>query len=265
MNDFLLLEHSKLLETLYITFYDFKSELKPMETLKTKEKFYFVKKLELNICYENLKNLNLNDFLEMFPNLIDLYVDLNSFCYPIKPVHQKKVIITENENSKINKIKLNLSNDEKIEIILNCVPYNKLKSFELLADSIDIDDFPFFSRNDVMFECLEKFHFSLDDQSLSIIKKTKKKELIKYLHNNIDNMPNLKEFYFLFNYEKINQKYFLKFIKKVLTLKSLKKLFIIINRKVLNDKLLYTFKELNELFPKINFHKFHQIKIYKLF
>ena len=71
-NDFLQLQYATLLETLIIYFNDNESDLKLMETLKNKEKYYFVKKLKLNL----IRNYyNLNELINIFPNLFELIVE----------------------------------------------------------------------------------------------------------------------------------------------------------------------------------------------
>ena len=273
INYFLLLEPSKLLESLIISFYDndFTSieekEEKVMKSLKTKQKFYSVKKLKINLY----QSLNLNDLINFFPNLLDLNVEYWE-KYPLlscgarAEIGPKNIIIEENENSKINNIKLSLYAANYITIELNCIPYNILKSFDLYTDYIEIDNFPFFkSKCNIIFNCLESFHFSLNDRDgwLSEEKKIKKEKekLIENLYKNIDKMPNLTDFYFNFNCENINENFYIKFIEKVLTLKSLKKIFININNSI-NE---YLELDLKQLFPEKDFNKYEKVEIYKLY
>jgi hypothetical protein len=285
INYILLLEPSKLLESLTISFYDtdFTSIKKVMESLKTKEKYYSVKKLKLNIrdC------LNLNDLINFFPNLVDLNVEyLKCYgwytCGGEPMIEPKKIIIEENENSKINNINLSLYAEDGITIELNCMPYNKLKSFDLYTDYIEIDNFPFFkskcniifnclesfpffkSKCNIIFNCLESFHFSLNDQDGVLIEKIKKEELIKNLYKNIDKMPNLIDFYFNFNCENLNENFYINFIEKVLTLKSLKKIFININNNIKNLRIREDLKlDLKQFFPEKDFNKYEKVEIYK--
>ena len=270
INYFLLLEPSKLLESLILySIFGFESFV---ESLKTKEKYYSVKKLKI-IIY---RSLNLNDLTIFFPNLLDLNVEYRKdyinkinvcgFRHGFIPaISPKKIIIEENENSKINNIKLSLHAKDGITIELNCMPYNILKSFDLYTDYIDIDNFPFFkSKCNIIFNCLESFHFSLNDlnwlREEKKTKKEKKKELIENLYKNIDKMPNLTDFYFNFKYENINENFYIKFIEKVLTLKSLKKIFIKINYSI-NE---YLEPDLKQFFPEKDFNKYEKVEIYKL-
>jgi len=236
-----------------------------MKSLKTKEKCYSVKKLKLKIKISH--SLNLNDLINFFPNLLDLNVEYLKcygwYTFGDKPnIEPKKIIIEENENSKINNIKLSLYAENGITIELNCMLYNKLKSFDLYTDYIEIDNFPFFkSECNNIFNYLESFHFSLNDQDGVLREKIEKEKLIKNLYKNIDKMPNLTDFYFNFNCENINENFYIKFIKKVLTLKSLKKIFININNSI-NE---YLELDLKQLFPEKDFNKYEKVEIFKLY
>ena len=210
--------------------------------------------------------------INFFPNLLDLnveyrndYIEIKTVCGCrrgfIPAISPKKIIIEENENSKINNIKLSLHAIDGITIELNCMPYNKLKSFYLYTDYIEIDNFPFFkSKCNIIFNCLESFHLSLIDWDVELREK-KKEELIENLYKNIDKMPNLTDFYFNFNCENINENFYIKFIEKVLTLKSLKKIFININNSKFNE---YLELDLKQLFPEKDFNKYEKVEIYKL-
>ena len=230
-----------------------------METLKNKEKYYFVKKLKLNLS-RNYYNLNLNELINIFPNLFELIIETyyhNNFGYE-SSIHQNKLIITEIEKSKINNLKFVLFGKDKITINFNCVPYNKIKSFDLYTDSIDINNIPFFiNKNNVIFDCLETFHFALENCEEKLIEK---EDLIENLYNNIDKMPNLIDFYFSFYCKNINEIFYKKFVKKVLSLKSIKKIFIKINYCWKN----FEEEDLKQLFSNIDFNKFQKLKIYKL-
>ena len=157
---------------------------------------------------------------------------------------------------------MSLYAEDRITIELNCMPYNILKSFDLYTDYIEIDNFPFFkSKCNIIFNCLESFHFSLNDKDGVLREKIKKEELIENLYKNIDKMPNLTDFYFNFICENINENFYIKFIEKVLTLKSLKKIFININNSKFNE---YLELDLKQFFPEKDFNKYEKVEIYKL-
>ena len=214
------------------------------------------------------QSLNLNDLINFFPNLLDLNVEYWEeypwlSCGARAEIGPKNIIIEENENSKINNIKLSLYAANYITIKLNCIPYNILKSFDLYTDYIEIDNFPFFkSKCNIIFNCLESFHFNLSDDEVNLSEKIKKEELIENLYKNIDKMPNLTNFFFYIYCKNINENFFLKFIEKVLTLKSLKKIFIKINNSEFGE---YSKLDLKQFFPEKDFNKYEKVEIYKLY
>ena len=80
------------------------------------------------------------------------------------------------------------------------------------------------------------------------------------ISNCINNMPNLKRFYFHFNSNKINKKKYEDFINKILSL-NLEIICIGINK--CNEKYddYYSFKELKNINTNINFLNYENIKI----
>ena len=277
---FLLLENSSSLKEVTLTKYNdekniFMNTFKEIdcskgkyEKLKSYKKIHSVTKLKIN--QDNI--LNLNDFLNIFPNLSDLIIETHSYRYygrkytcGYEPnAGNKKVIITENPNSKITNIKFVLLGDDGYILKFNCQPFNKLKSFDLYADILDIDSLdclPFFKNKcDTLFNSLEIFSFTLSYYSEEF---KKEKELIENLYNNIDKMPNLIDFHFsFFIIENISENFYKKFIKKVLTLKSIKKIFIKIKENSWGKDSTYSKDALKKFFPHINFNKFHKVNIY---
>ena len=161
---FLSLNNSESLEKLII--YSFgKQELKKIISLKALQEIeineifdnqleYYgknpsVKKLKI-CCCKSRGNFNLLYFLENFPNLNDLTIDIN--C--IEPLftcewesHSKKydeqIIIKEDSKSMINKILINLKSEGYV-IKFNCAPYQNLEYIDLIIDRLDINNLPFF-------------------------------------------------------------------------------------------------------------------------
>ena len=170
--------------------------------------------------------------------------------------------MTENENSKIDDIKIFLSGEEGITLNIRCSPYNEIKSFDLSIDAINLESTPFFNNsNNIIFNSLETFKFVFEKPG-GTKSAQDRVQLINNIYNNIEKMPNLKEFYFsLSSIIDIDENFFNNFIKKVMTLSSIKKIYIEINSK--SDGSLYSIDELKVLFPEIDFKKFHKIDIYK--
>ena len=186
----------------------------------------------------------------------------------MKGLMKKKIIITQNKNSKIKNIKLFLIGDfgRKIEII--CESYSKIQSLDIYVDNIDINSLPFFQKNNkIIFNSLTTFKFSLycNNNSYEAFS-----ELMENFsdNDNIEKMPNLINLYFSILYGKesknITQIYIEGFIYKIISLKSIKNIFIQIGHKSYCDENdTYSKDELKNLFPKIDFNKFHKINICK--
>ena len=85
-------------------------------------------------------------------------------------------------------------------------------------------------------------------------------DILKNIYNNIDKMPNLNKFYFIIDTKGVQEDFFFKFIKKVLSLKSIRE--IGINFFGYHFNFLYQKKELRKIFPEINLNELY-IKIKK--
>ena len=103
----------------------------------------------------------------------------------------------------------------------------------------------------------------VDDHSFEVFTK-----LMENFYDNIDKMPNLINFSFSILYGKESKyitKIFIKsFIYKIISLKSIKNIFIQIgHNRYCDENHTYSKDELKNLFPKIDFNKFHKINICK--
>ena len=207
-------------------------------------------------------NLNLNDFLNIFPNLSHLIVETKTYrpkytCRYVPIIGEKKLIINQKSKSNINNLKFILIGNHARTLQFSCQPFNKIKSFNLYTDVVDISTLPFFKNKcNVIFSSLEFFNFSLEENL-----DKNGDELITNLYNNIDKMPNLIEFYFsvcIIN-ENLNETFYYNFVKKVITLKSIKKIFI-----RTSYSSIYSKNDLKLLFPGINFMKLLYINLIKI-
>ena len=268
INNFLLLTNINLLEEIYLTNYVNQGDIEQMLSVFLNDEknkiFNSATKIKLKICSGDL---NLDKFLNLFPNLNKLICETRYYCNmwtcDYEPtLAEKKIIITENENSKIDDIKIFLSGEEGITLNIRCSPYNKIKSFDLSIDAINLESNPFFNNsNNIIFNSLETFKFVFEEPNATNSAQDRV-QLINNIYNNIEKMPNLKEFYFsLSSIIDIDENFFNNFIQKVMTLSSIKKIYIEINSK--SDGSLYSIDELKVLFPEIDFKKFHKIDIYK--
>ena len=75
-------------------------------------------------------------------------------------------------------------------------------------------------------------------------------------------MPNLENFSLYIYKENIDREFFKRFLKKVLSLESIRNLYIDIKSKDKYEN--YSREELKELFPDINIYKLYRINIPKL-
>jgi len=231
LNHFLLLEETSLLEEIIMEDGIDESDLKEIKKEIERKKsgnYYSVKKIKLYRF-----NLNMDDFLNIFPNLSELIINIDCeptcSCGALPFIREKKIILTENPNSKIKNIKIVLIAKGPDTIKIQCLPYNKIESLDLCTDFINEDSFPLFkSEFNVIFNSLKVFRFTLKyppNPSESPL------AAIKYLFRNIDKMSNLTEFHFSFiNREKSgkntpNNELIKEIIRKIASLRSIKKYF----------------------------------------
>ena len=185
-----------------------------------------------------------------------------NFNYGPFTLREKNIIIHQDENSKIDNLKLYIPIGyiefyDDFELIFNSEPFEKIKYFDLTCDSPKFDIIPFFQKKCCnIFVSLLSFKFKLYTKNKYIFKR--KYDLINNFVNNINKMPNLREFIFSYDCENITKQFFINFVEKVLNLKFIKNIDININGK---DSI-YSKDELIKMFPKINFDKFHAIKIH---
>ena len=125
--------------------------------------------------------------------------------------------------------------------------YNREKKNEIK------DFFPIFNEKCPV-EFLSLIFFRLDMSGILDI------DILKNIYNNIDKMPNLKKFYFIADTKDVQEDFFLNFIKKVLSLKSIRE--IGINLFGYHFNFLYQKNELRKMFPEINLNELY-IKIKK--
>ena len=233
------------------------------ELFETNEKNYSVNKLE--IIFRMAKaDFDFNKFLNNFPNLSDFNIQTHykrpQYSCGFKPniiKKDEKIIIGENINSNINKINISL-NTEGYTLKFNCKSYEKLEYISLSVDTLIFDYFPFFQQNnDKTFNSLKVFNCDINyDFKVAL-------NFLENLFNNIDKMPNLRDFKlcckkdFFFGMNK-----FQLYIKKLLTLKSIKNIYISLKYYSYDDDKPFSRDELNKLWPDINFNRFKIIHIY---
>ena len=129
-------------------------EIKKEIERKKSGNYYSVKKIKLYRF-----NLNMDDFLNIFPNLSELIINIDCeptcSCGALPFIREKKIILTENPNSKITNIKIVLIAKGPDTLKIQCLPYNKIESLDLCTDVINEDPFPLFKNEcDVIFNSL---------------------------------------------------------------------------------------------------------------
>ena len=218
--------------------------------------------LSLELNWNQDKKCMLNNILDKFPSLKS-----------IKLVTQTNVITDFNDLERNRKTNLNIIERpceiDKISlkiksyagsINLYCKPFNHLIEVKLNIEN-EINDiqntFPIFKNKCVfIFTSLTLFHLKVDCQKNKSIS-----NILEILYNNIDCMPNLKDF--SIHCIKPDQIHLSKiFIGKMLS-KNLERFHFII-KDLYEDKDPLSKKEIIELWPSINFSKFKDLFIQKL-
>ena len=277
-NDFLLIENNNILKS--IDLYSLHNISKSNE-LKLVEKILSMKSLEnvslslntididdiLKIPGENSsilsikivisnknKHLYFNKIQNKFPNVSELSFEI------FNNSNGMKLEINQNPNSKVNK--LYLSGYGQKEIKIDIQSFEKLKIINIDADIINLKEaLPFFNKNyQIKYNSLTIFNFLIHGKKeLSI-------ELLNNLYNNIDNMPNLKEFYLHLYIKDINEAFYKQIIRKLLSLKlNVISISLSINKTTqlqIIEK--YSFDELKEIYQVFNEDDYDFISICKL-
>ena len=147
-------------------------------------------------------------FQKKFPNLLKLTLLTDSSCYNRDKENILEII--ENKNYYINEIKLRVGNSN---IKLLCGPYENLKkiNIECLEKIKDIETIlPIFSSKcNIIFKKLSFFRFKYIGQ------KEINSDILNNFYNNIDKMPNLKYFEFIYSVINGNENIFLKLKEKL--------------------------------------------------
>jgi len=162
--------------------------------------------------------------------------------------------IEENPDCKINSLTIRI---KSVNVKLFCQSFEKLESVDFnFVGTIELKDtFPIFNdKCQIIFKSLKSFRLSqYKDIDLQIINN---------IYNNIDKMPNLESFLLYIYEENIERGFFKRFLKKILSLESIRNLYIEIQSKDKYEN--YSREELRELFPDINVNKLYRINVSKL-
>ena len=212
----------------------------------------------IQIKNKSIKNLRLP--IKMYKsfnsikNFQNLFNNLTTFSV-IRYSYAKKgnFEIIENINSKIDDLKVEIKYQD---IKLYCGPFTKLKKIDICTQNKILnmkDSFPLFNdKCPIIFEALTDF-------SASFVKIDF--EIIKNIYNNLDNMPNLKQFKLYFNWFKgLNKDFYLDFIEKLLSL-NLNCICLKYYGHGVFDKVYLDENELLEIYPKFRTENINNFEI----
>ena len=289
VNIFLKLE-SPLLEEINIVINSFKELEKIIEKINS---FKYLKKIYLTLCkidniednkdisniqFENtsVKEMNIlfeenvgylwqfyqlqNNFInlsKLFIEIIEYFTDCDSIWL------QPRLELIENQNSKVTNINIKIPKYYYFDYKIYFQSYEDLESIIFDIDKKNINLKKFFPIFDyriipIKFKSLKLFHLSLNsdyDYDLII-------DIINNIYYNLDNMTNLVDFKLWCDIKEVNDEFYIRFIRKVLSMKYIKNIDISFIR--YSNYEYYSKKELQELFPDINYDKYYYIIIQKL-
>ena len=223
-----------------------------------------IEEMKIKCCYPD-GICTLESLQTKFPNITKIIISIVNYNYNYITKFAHSLLIVEDSISKISKFELNLDRFNVAKFI--CASYEKLESviFNFDEEITNLkESFPIFNE-----KCSKQFP-SLLKFSLTITKGRFNKEILINIFNNIDKMPNICEF-IIYCYSTISFKndfqidstIFSVLIKKILSMKSIKRIEICIrDGHAIQEE--YSINELKQEFPKINFSKFNRIKIEKL-
>ena len=243
-----------------------------LKKLKTAE--FFIKELDddeilfipgENISLENLifhwnnenKDCNIINLQSKFPNLRKLILKKNDL-EPLFDAEPIKIEIKEDKNCKITNF--TIKSCIKKNIKFKCAPYSNLvnvnfKNWDVILNLNEM--FPLFNENcEIKFSSLKKFKI-FNPYNISL-------EILKNLYNNLDNLPIIEDIHIeCYSDFYIDEDFHEKFIKKLLSLKLVKLTFKIKHNHFFGEDQ-YDNKELEVIYPDIEFDKYDELVITKL-
>ena len=217
------------------------------EIAKIKEENESVTKMKI---YCRNGNCLLYDLEKKFPQLIDITASVSGR----NSKGNYKLEIEENPDCKLNNLSIRISSEN---VKLFCQSFEKLESvdFSFYGEIEFKDAFPIFNdKCQILFQSLKVFKLNYNNDIDF--------QIINNIYNNIDNMPNLETFTLYIYKENIDKEFFKRFLKKVLSLESIRYLYIDIKSKDKYEK--YSREELIESFPDINVNKLYRINVSKI-
>ena len=197
----------------------------------------------------------LYDIQNKFPNLSKC----SFFSLQNEKNYLKSFELKENPNCKINKIIIDIDSTKTKDIKMYCQPYEYLEEITIYYSKTDNKNFlPLLNdKCDRVFNSLKYFFLDSKDYLIG-------GTLFDTIYNNLDKMPNLKNFGFCCNCKYLTINKYENFIKKLLSLNidyiSLK---IRNESYFLLDNAKYSYNEIKRLYPNFKVTNFNNINIYK--
>ena len=223
-----------------VNFCIFSINLGSISNIKFKNKS--LQKMNLSLKGE-FESANFSGLINKFENLTELYADIGSYD-EYMPMN---LFVKEDPGCKIKNLHITGIGTPKVEIV--CGPYSNLTQikFDETANIANLaDTFPLFNKNcKVVFNKLNCFYFKIGEIPSDGIPI----EIIKNLYNNLDAMPNLKEFHFVCVSNGIQKELYENFVKKLLEMKLDTINFEIHEGEYNMDLPQYTLDELKEIYP----------------
>ena len=189
-------------------------------------------------------SVNFSGLINKFENLSELNLNLDVNGDEFLEMNLK---VKENKNCKINNLSISGFGVQNVESI--CGPYSDLIKFKLENNGgiTNLEDtFPLFKNNcQVVFDKLNSFCFNnaeIPSDGVPI------KSLNNFC-NNLDKIPNLKEFKLVCCSKGITKEFYENFIKKLLEMKLDSIEFEIYEGEINMDLPQYTLEELKEIYP----------------
>ena len=219
------------------------------------KKFCSIKSLKKIQFQIDNKNYDLCNLQNIFFNLTNLNIE---FMSPINHKKNRKsnLKIIENPNCKLTSFNLLINMRLKSELKLYIQSYEILESINFDIKSLKFNtNFPIFNNKcDIIFKSLKSFRLCLD---LDLNNNKKLDPKINNLYENIEKMPNLREFTFL-GIQTFNKITIKKLVNKILSLKLINNIYISaggynLSKLSYDSNMHYSKADLQKIFPDISF------------
>ena len=213
------------------------------------------KEMNIAIKLNGNKICDLCNLQKIFFNLTNLTVEFNSFP-DIKGNKKSKLEIIENPECKITSFNIKIDMRLKSELKFCIQSYENLESINFEIKYLKFDtNFPIFNNKcNIIFKSLKSFRLCLD---LGLANNKTLDSKINNLYENIDKMPNLRDFTFL-GIQTFNKTSIKKLVNKILSLKLINNIYISagsynLSKLSYDPNMHYSRTDLQKIFPDISF------------